>query len=98
PTVHRVAGINEVEFQVRDPATGEVDVSRSYGLVTQGDANDLPDTWEVTASDLRGEVWFSVPGAGDLTGLPLQWILLGFAAVSLAAWAAWEWRHHRRQP
>lgn len=92
PTVHRVAGINEVEFQVRDAATGNVNTSTQYRLVTQGDANELPDIQEVTASDLRGEVWFSIPRAGAVTGMPLQWVLLGCAACVLSAWAVWEAR------
>jgi signal peptidase I len=97
PTVHRVAGINEVELRIRDAATGETDIQTSYRLVTKGDANEQPDIQEVTESQLRGEVWFTVPGAGELTGLPLQWLLLGFAGLSLAAWAAWETRAWRNR-
>ena len=59
PTVHRVVGINEIEFRVTDTATGAVDSSFDYRLVTKGDANPEPDTAEVDASRLRGEVWFT---------------------------------------
>ena len=97
PTVHRVAGINEVELRISDPATGAVDVQTDYRLVTKGDANEQPDIQEVTAERLLGEVWFTVPGGGAITGLPLQYILLGFAACCVAAWGAWEIRTHRRR-
>ena len=97
PTVHRVAGINEVELRIHDAATGETDVQTDYRLVTKGDANDQPDIQEVTESQLIGRVWFSVPAAGAATGLPLQWVLLGVAGMSLLGWAAWEARAWRRR-
>jgi len=98
PTVHRVAGVNHLELQVRDPLTGTVDVSTDYRLVTQGDANDLPDPREVTAGELRGEVWFSIPGAGNLTGMPAQRLLFALFGSTLLAWCAWElWRWRVRR-
>lgn len=99
PTVHRVAGINEVELRIHDAASGETDVQTEYRLVTKGDANEQPDIQEVAEQQLMGRVWFSVPAAGAITGMPLQWVLLAVAASSLLCWAAWEataWR--RRQP
>jgi signal peptidase len=98
PTVHRVAGINEIELHIRDAATGDVDVRTDYRLVTKGDANPAPDLDEVTADRLRGEVWFVAPGAGAITGLPLQNLLLGVAATSLLAWGAWELRIRAMRP
>ena len=97
PTVHRVAGINEVELRVRDAASGTEDVHTDYRLVTKGDANEHPDIQEVTKGQLIGEVWFTVPGGGALTGLPLQWILTGIAACSVLAWGAWELRAQWRR-
>ncbi|MGE3073750.1 MAG: signal peptidase I [Dehalococcoidia bacterium] len=97
PTVHRVAGINEVELRIANPATGSVDVQTSYRLVTRGDANPEPDLAEVTSDQLVGEVWFTVPGGGSVTGLPLQYILLGVAGMSLIAWGVWELRLRRRR-
>jgi signal peptidase len=90
PTVHRVIGINELELQVRDAATGETAVYTDYRLITQGDANDAPDNAEVTAERLQGEVWFRVPNAGALAG---QGIALGFAlalGLAIAAWVIYE--------
>jgi signal peptidase len=90
PTVHRVIGINELELQVRDAATGETAVYTDFRLVTQGDANDAPDNAEVTADRLQGEVWFRIPNAGALAG---QGIALGFAlalGLTIAAWVIYE--------
>lgn len=98
PTVHRVAGINEVQLHVRDGASGTTEVQTEYRLVTRGDANEQPDMHEVTRSQLLGEVWFSVPKAGSVAGFPLQWLLFAFAGMSLLAWAGWErgrWRTGR---
>ncbi|MGE0599031.1 MAG: signal peptidase I [Dehalococcoidia bacterium] len=96
PTVHRVAGINEVELRISDPATDSVDVQTEYRLVTRGDANPEPDFAEVTSDQLLGEVWFTVPGGGAVTGLPIQYILLGIAAVSTVGWVGWGFRPGRR--
>lgn len=97
PTVHRVVGINEIEFRVSDTATGEAESSFDYRLVTKGDANPEADTAEVDASRLRGEVWFTVPGAGGVAGWPLQYVLFGVAGLSLAGWACWEVLERRRR-
>ena len=96
PTVHRVAGINEVELRIANPATGTVDVQTDYRLVTRGDANAEPDSAEVTPERLLGKVWFTVPGGGAIAGLPIQYVLLGIAGLSLVAWAGWEIRRRVR--
>jgi len=96
PTVHRVAGINEFELRIRDAATGAETVHTERRLVTKGDANPGPDTGEVQAGDVLGTVWFTVPAAGTLVGLPLQHALFAFAAVTVVVWLAWE-VHRRRQ-
>jgi signal peptidase len=99
PTVHRVIGINEIELRLTDAATGAVSSTFDYRLVTKGDANAEPDPSDVGASQLMGEVWFTVPGAGGLTAWPLQYLFFGLAALSLAGWAAWEVaRRWRKQP
>ena len=90
PTVHRVVGINEVELQLIDRATGTTDVYVERRLLTMGDANPAPDSGEVTADRLLGEVWFEVPAAGAIAG---RGIAVAFAAafgLVIAAWAAWE--------
>lgn len=96
PTVHRVAGINEVELRISNPASGADDVHTDYRLVTKGDANSEPDLDEVTRDQFLGEVWFTVPGGGAVTGLPLQYILLGVAGTCVVAWVAWEIRLRTR--
>ena len=40
------------------------DSSAGVSFVTQGDANSIVDDWEVTATQIRGEVKYWVPGAG----------------------------------
>jgi signal peptidase len=88
-TVHRVVGVNEIALEVRD-ASGAVSTTTEMRLVTRGDANPAPDNAEVTAGQLRGEVWFTVPNAGALGGrgmVTASGVLLG---VAIAAWAAFE--------
>jgi signal peptidase I len=90
PTVHRVAGVNTIALEVRDTAGQPIETLTDYRLVTQGDANPLPDASEVTASQLRGEVWFTIPGGGVVAGMPLQIILAAVAATTTLTWIAWE--------
>ncbi|MGC5614955.1 signal peptidase I [Georgenia sp. Z1491] len=40
------------------------DSSNGVGFVTQGDANGAVDAWDVTATQIRGEVRYHVPYAG----------------------------------
>ena len=90
PTLHRVIGINEIEIQLIDRATEEVEVLADFRLVTKGDANPVADTGEVTSDDLRGRVWFTIPNVGALGGVGLvivSGLLLGLAGV---AWGIWE--------
>ncbi|GAB4327190.1 MAG: hypothetical protein Kow0010_10640 [Dehalococcoidia bacterium] len=90
PTVHRVVGINEFVLLVRDAARGETEIVTEHRLVTQGDRNPAPDPGEVTASSLMGTVWFTIPGAGIVGGVPLQHLSLAFALIALSLWGAWE--------
>ena len=71
PTVHRVIGINEIELQLIDRATGATEVSVDRRLLTMGDSNPAPDTGEVTADRLLGEVWFEQFVEGCSGGQPL---------------------------
>lgn len=90
PTVHRVIGVNTIEMRITDRVTGAVERIIEYRLVTQGDNNPAPDSQEVTASQLRGELWFTVPRAGAFLGAGLaRWAGLVFVAA-IAGWAAWE--------
>jgi signal peptidase len=90
PTVHRVIGVNTVETRITDRATGAVERIVDYRLVTKGDNNPAPDSQEVTAAHLRGELWFTIPGAGAFLGAGLAtWAGLVFIAA-IAGWAAWE--------
>ncbi|MCA9829180.1 MAG: signal peptidase I [Dehalococcoidia bacterium] len=90
PTVHRVIGINEVELQLIDRATGTTEVSVDHRLLTMGDANPAPDSGEVTADRLLGEVWFEVPAAGAIAGRGIVLIFAVVLGVAIAAWASWE--------
>jgi signal peptidase I len=92
PTVHRVAGINTIELEIRGPGGEQVDVMTEHRLVTQGDANPMPDAGEVTARQLLGQVWFTIPRAGAVVGLPIQGALAGICVLALAAWVVWEVR------
>ncbi|WP_162802947.1 S26 family signal peptidase [Ornithinimicrobium avium] len=73
------------------------------GLTTQGDNRDRPDDWRPTAADLRGTLWWHVPGGGLLLlrllqppviaalagGLSTTWILMRRpAAGQPSAWPA----------
>ena len=95
PTVHRVAGVNTVEIHIRDASGAITETLTEHRLVTQGDANPLPDASEVTVENLRGEVWFTVPNGGAVTGMPLQFALMVFAAVVTTAWIGWELNRKR---
>lgn len=97
PTVHRVAGVNTIEIEVRDASGTVIKTLTEHRLVTQGDSNPLPDASEVTAANLRGEVWFTVPDGGAVAGLPLQLVLLAVAATITAAWLGWE-LNRKREP
>jgi signal peptidase I len=66
----------------------------SVSFTTQGDANDSPDPWEITATQLRGEVRYHVPYAGyvatALDGnqksagiVAVAVVLFGYAALQL---------------
>lgn len=90
PTVHRVIGINEVELQLVDRATGRTESSIDRRLLTMGDANPAPDSGEVTADRLLGEVWFEVPGAGAVAGRGFVVVFAVALGVAVAAWASWE--------
>lgn len=56
-------------------------------FVTQGDANGAPDPAPVTAAQVRGEVWYSVPLAGHvataLDAAHREVVLRGVAALLL---------------
>jgi signal peptidase len=97
PTVHRVAGVNEIELRVSDRATGAVTVTREQRLVTQGDNNPQPDREEVTADRLRGEVWFTIPGAGGFLGAGLAVWSAAALGVIVLFWAGWELRERTRR-
>jgi signal peptidase len=59
-------------------------------FITQGDANDSPDTRPVEASQVRGEVWYSVPYIGTARNFLLAQgaglILAGAAGLCVAIW------------
>ena len=97
PTVHRVAGINEVELRVTDRQTNAVEVFSEHRLVTKGDANELADQGEVTGDEYLGEVWFTVPWGSHVSGLPLQYAFLGVLGATCIAWIAWEIRQQARR-
>ena len=90
PTLHRVIGVNEIEIHIRDAATGLVETSTHPRLVTMGDANPAPDSREVTAEQLRGRVWFTVPNAGAVAGAGIVVLFGALLALTVLAWVAWE--------
>lgn len=90
PTVHRVIGINEIETRFRHQETGAVTSVTDYRLVTRGDANPAPDSREVTADELRGGVWFTIPRAGALAGRGVATTFAAIFATVMVAWVAWE--------
>ncbi|MEZ4492903.1 MAG: signal peptidase I [Dehalococcoidia bacterium] len=96
PTLHRVVGINEVETRVTSRSTGEETVLLDYRLVTQGDANPAPDASSVSRDELRGELWFRIPAAGWLQGMPVQGLMFLVAGVFGLGWCASWWRGRRR--
>ncbi|GAA4286955.1 signal peptidase I [Georgenia daeguensis] len=88
-------------------------VSRSVGtdgsvsFTTQGDANGAADPWELTATQLRGEVRYHVPYAGYVatmldgnqksTGIVVVAVVLfGYAAIQLVT-AARDARRPKRR-
>ena len=89
-TVHRVVGINEVVTNLTSRSTGEQKVLTDYRLVTQGDANPALDAGEVTATRLRGRVWFSFQNPLSTRGVPFQMQLFALAGVAGSVWVAWE--------
>ncbi|MFN0095589.1 MAG: signal peptidase I [Dehalococcoidia bacterium] len=97
PTIHRVAGVNEVELRITDRATGVVTVQREQRLVTQGDNNPAPDRDEVTAEQLRGELWLTIPQVGAFLGAGLVVWSASALGVILLGWAVWELRERRRR-
>ena len=90
PTVHRVVGVNEIESRFTDRASGSVDSSTEYRLVTRGDNNPSPDPRDVTAEQLRGEVWFSIRHAGALGNSALSAVLALVLILAVTSWVAWE--------
>jgi signal peptidase len=89
PTVHRAIGRNEIVTNITDRRTGERDTVTSYRLVTKGDANPAPDAREVTAEQLLGRVWFTMPGAGFFFGLPVQELMFAASGVFIGAFLIW---------
>ena len=96
PTLHRVVGINEVETRVTSRSTGEETVLLDYRLVTQGDANPAPDASSVSRDELRGELWFRIPAAGWLQGMPVRGLMFLVAGIFGLGWCASWWRGRRR--
>ena len=79
-------------------STGEETVLLDYRLVTQGDANPAPDASSVSRDELRGELWFRIPAAGWLQGMPVQGLMFLVAGVFGLGWCASWWRgRHRAQ-
>ncbi|WP_432476791.1 signal peptidase I [Nocardioides sp. GXQ0305] len=53
--------------------------SEGTTYVTKGDANDAVDPWTVTAEQIKGEVWYSVP----FVGYPSTWLASGWLHVAV---------------
>ena len=95
PLVHRVAAVNKLITVAHDGNTGKViGQTTDFSLRTKGDANPSSDADLVTAPNFHGEVWFSIPTYGlfATSGIQPAFLMLGFAALVLLAWIAWEVR------
>lgn len=75
----------------------ETAIDGELRFVTQGDANDAPDTDRVRPVQIRGERWYAVPRLGHLnallTGSERQLVavvvaslLLGYSAFTVICW------------
>lgn len=75
----------------------------SRGFVTQGDANSTPDPDPITAAQVHGRVWYSVPYVGhlsaalagvhrDLVATVTGGALLGYGGYLLVTGAGARWR------
>ncbi|HLT83055.1 MAG TPA: signal peptidase I [Phototrophicaceae bacterium] len=61
------------------------DTADGPSFVTQGDANDVADAWEVTETQIRGEVRYWLPVAGHVaTALSGHTKALGLVLIALA--------------
>jgi signal peptidase I len=67
-----------------------VEVQAGPTFITQGDANNSPDSRPVTADQVRGKVWYSVPYVGTARNFLLAQgaglIVGGAAGLILAVW------------
>jgi signal peptidase len=90
PTVHRVIGENKINTVLKGQDGAEDTTFTTKRFVTKGDANERPDSTEVTGDALKGELWFTVPGLGGTSGLPLQLILILIAGCLGVGWVCYE--------
>lgn len=88
PTLHRVVGRNTVNTVLRNG--DEETTTSTYHFITKGDANERPDTTEVTPDHLEGELWFTVPFITNNGGLSLQTALIGVATALGIGWVSYE--------
>ena len=97
--VHRVVGFINIEMDTVHRSTGKTTVTHTHLLRTKGDANPLPDPSPVSPQQLRGKVWFTVPGLGRvLRRAGLATLLPFIAGISGVAWLFSEVRARRRRP
>ncbi len=88
---HRAVGFINLTINVHDSKTGEDTQEHQRLLQTKGDANPTQDAQPVSPQDVRGQLWFTIPGAGFvLDRVPLQVVLLGLAAATAILWAGYE--------
>lgn len=95
---HRVTGFVNATINIHNSKTGADTQEHQRLLETKGDANSVVDANAVSAADLRGRLWFTIPHVGFvLNKVPLQIILLGIAAGTAALWAPYELARARRR-
>jgi signal peptidase len=95
---HRVTGFVNATVNIHNSETGEDTQEHQRLLQTKGDANTAADGNAVSAVDLRGRLWFTIPRIGViLNKIPLQVVLLGVAAGTGALWAVYELARARRR-
>jgi signal peptidase len=96
---HRVTGFVNATVNTHNSKTGEDTQEHQRLLQTKGDANTAADARTVSAVDLRGRLWFTIPRVGFiLNKIPLQVVLLGVAAGTGVLWALYELARARRRP
>jgi signal peptidase len=82
---HRVSNVVTLNVNITDSVTGETRTETTKILRTKGDANPQLDEQPVDATNYRGQLWLTIPGAGNLLASPTPFIAvaIGIAVIWL---------------